>query len=224
MHIYYINLEHRFDRRQAIERYLSKLPVTYSRIPAVYLDSDLLHEKNGPYKDILNRLKHPFTDQRRNRGVIGCFLSHTLAYQRAVTEQKSNFIIVEDDVRLSSSFIKEFNYRTEFLNEVDWDIYRSVWKNMKVNGKLVRENVHKFDTCHRYSKFSKEVNNPHGAYGGSHFTYVNYKSAQKVVDYLNEEHIYALDAVLGTHKINAYADILKTVHFERPGSKDIPKK
>lgn len=96
--IYYINLDHRLDRKEAIlaELYKEKVhPEKINRIPAIY------HELNGH---------------------MGCVQSHMLALQKAMEKKHRRTLILEDDcyfIRSPSRMIKKFFQK---VGE-SWDVF-----------------------------------------------------------------------------------------------------
>lgn len=92
-HIYYINLEKRKDRKKHIENELNKIDPglkNTTRFNAIVY--------NGNFKN---------TD-KRNKGAIGCSLSH-IEIAKIIKEKKyRNVLIIEDDFKLNIS-IQELN-------------------------------------------------------------------------------------------------------------------
>jgi GR25 family glycosyltransferase involved in LPS biosynthesis len=95
-HVYYINLEHRVDRKDNIEGQMSILGISTTRIEAVY-----------------NKV-----------GAIGCGLSHIKALRLALENNKPYSIILEDDFFLFNyeaygDFSKAFN---KIKTSEQWDV------------------------------------------------------------------------------------------------------
>lgn len=91
--VYYINLEHRKDRKESIEKQLNKLGWKYTRFNAV---------------------QHP-------NGAIGCTLSHIKLLEMAIEKNLDYIVILEDDIfftniELFSSQIKNF-----FESKIEYD-------------------------------------------------------------------------------------------------------
>ena len=96
--IYYINLEHRKDRKKQIEKTLNNLSISTNKI----------HRINAYYEKL--------------NGHLGCALSHISALEDAVIKNYSKIIILEDD-----AFIRNKNGIISFHNilnhlKSDWDI------------------------------------------------------------------------------------------------------
>lgn len=228
MHVYYINLDHRKDRKQKIERYLKNLPVTFSRVPGVFLDINELFETGGKYNYLLEKVaKKNFLNHKkyrqRVRGFIGCYLSHVKTYELALEEQQENYLILEDDVSISS--LQEFKTQIDFLQNKPWDIYRSIWNFQRVDkiiaGQMKSPTLIKNN--HKLSVYNNHTSTNNSCFGGSHFTYVNNNSTKKILTYLKSENIFGLDGILSTSEINVYVSSLRSLKVGRPGSKDIPK-
>lgn len=98
--IFYINLEHRTDRRAHIEKTIEKLcsnPLKVVRIDAVYT---------------------------KNNGALGCAMSHLKALQQFQKNIAWNTcIVLEDDFDFLSSDVSENNYILKHVIETypDWD-------------------------------------------------------------------------------------------------------
>lgn len=90
MNGFYINLDKDVKKREAMETTLTKLNLPIKRFPAVY----------GKEVD-KNSIKDTFTNDYLkfcNDGIIGCALSHISIWQKIITENLDNVIILEDDV------------------------------------------------------------------------------------------------------------------------------
>ncbi len=100
--IYYINCEHRADRRSHLEAELDKLrrvvpELEVIRIVATYIPSN---------------------------GALGCGLSHIKALEAAITCGDDEVIILEDDFTFSEGGSVEMREKIEFLQTglIDWDV------------------------------------------------------------------------------------------------------
>ena len=94
-HIFYINLEHRIDRKLHVENELSKIGLTnFIRF---------------------NAIKMP-------NGALGCSMSHLKCIQLAKENEWPHVLIVEDDIEFldQNTFINQAN---KFLQTIDkWDV------------------------------------------------------------------------------------------------------
>jgi glycosyl transferase family 25 len=91
---YYINLEHRTDRKIHVENQLSTIGLQGNRFNAI----------------------------RTKNGAIGCTMSHLKLLEFALNNKFEHILIVEDDITFLQPklFIKQFN---NFLaNHKDWDV------------------------------------------------------------------------------------------------------
>jgi GR25 family glycosyltransferase involved in LPS biosynthesis len=94
--IYYINLDHRTDRRRHIEQQLHSIGLVGQRIPAIY---------------------------DRTRGILGCGKSHILAVETFLKSGATYGIILEDDFTFADNL--EMNrqmFREFFKANIDWDV------------------------------------------------------------------------------------------------------
>jgi glycosyl transferase family 25 len=95
--VFYINCNHRTDRKESIESIFDKLGcVNYERIEAVYLPDN---------------------------GALGCAKSHLLALNESIKLNLNNVLILEDDFILNVS-PKAFNKKVKkfFETSIDWDV------------------------------------------------------------------------------------------------------
>lgn len=229
MKVYYINLDHRTDRRAKMDKMLYDMNVDFERVPGVYYDLKELFNIGGPYTHILGRYKlGQFVENERChtrvRGVIGCFMSHLEVYKKALESDHGDFLILEDDVTFRKDIFNLINKKKIYLRKHNWDLYRSIWKTQRINGKRANHysDPVKVDTNHYLSAFKDKTKKNNNWYGGSHFTYVNREKVEKIINYLDKENIFAFDAVLNTSELNVFLDHLP-MKVEMPGSKDIPK-
>ncbi len=96
--IYYINCEHRTDRRAHIEKVLQELNTDItkvSRINAIYL---------------------------KDSGALGCAKSHLIALNDAKLNKYNNCLILEDDFMLNDVDIFNINVERFFTDVKEWDL------------------------------------------------------------------------------------------------------
>lgn len=94
--VYYINLDHRTDRRRHIENQLHSIGLTAQRISAVY---------------------------DKQRGILGCGKSHVLAIQKFLQSGATYGIILEDDFTFADNTEEIRNmFREFFKSNVEWDV------------------------------------------------------------------------------------------------------
>jgi glycosyl transferase family 25 len=101
--VFYINLEHRKDRKEHIETELPKLGITGERFNAI----------------------------RMENGAVGCSMSHLKILQNAVTQNMDHVLILEDDITFLDPelFITQFD---TFLSrfKTNWDVILLAGNNM----------------------------------------------------------------------------------------------
>ncbi len=100
--IYYINCDHREDRRSHLECELDKLrrivpELEVIRLPATYIPSN---------------------------GALGCGLSHIKALEMALLSEDEEVIILEDDFTFRDGGAIEMREKVEFLQTglIEWDV------------------------------------------------------------------------------------------------------
>jgi GR25 family glycosyltransferase involved in LPS biosynthesis len=110
LHLTYVNLEHRPDRRLHMEAELKRIGLNAKRIPGI-----LPHEYNGDPKKIQTMLK-------RTPGAIGCHFSQVKCMQEALSLHKHAFVM-EDDLVFCSDFKKRLAMIETFTDEFEWDVF-----------------------------------------------------------------------------------------------------
>ena len=94
--IYYINLEHRIDRKDHIINELKKLNI---------------YENSTCFKAI----------QHKN-GAIGCSLSHLKILQIALKNNFENILILEDDIYFTNPTLFKIQFENFFKKNISWDV------------------------------------------------------------------------------------------------------
>ena len=107
--IKYINLRHRTDRKEHMEKELARIGIPAKRFEAIKTS------------------EHPWTpwktDVMKNRtpGAIGCHYSQVCVMAEAYQMNQHAFVL-EDDVVFCSDFKQRINYIEKFLENKQWDI------------------------------------------------------------------------------------------------------
>lgn len=102
-HAYYINLEHRKDRKENAEKQLSLVAIQAQRFDAIRLQN----------------------------GAIGCSMSHLKCLENARENKWSHILICEDDIKFldPSLFTNQFNAFLE-KHQDDWDVVLLAGNNL----------------------------------------------------------------------------------------------
>lgn len=109
-YISYLNLDHRTDRKEHIERELAKAGIVGERTRGKLPDEfDLSQEK----------LQVMF---KRTKGAIGCHYGQVEIMQTALDKGKHAFVM-EDDCVFCSDFQERMKIVDEFLKDKDWNIF-----------------------------------------------------------------------------------------------------
>lgn len=230
--IIYINLDSRTDRVQHTEAQLKQFRIPYGRFSAVAPSVEELVRPEGIYHTYFSRsvprIRNYVVSEdqsARGRGVLGCYLSH-YELLRSRLDCGHIFMVLEDDVHLASHLIPIIeNHIGNYFATVDWDMIRVIWnseyESKKQGLQPVSDGIFKFDNAHAESKFS--VAGGHQIWGGSHFQLVNKRKAGKILSYMEEDYVYAIDSVYSTNRINCYTvDVGELIRVGDFGS-DIPK-
>lgn len=218
--IYYINLDHRIDRRSFMEAQLKQNGLPYKRFSAIEPDVESLISTEGTYHEFYRRATPRFksyvSDKRLHKraiGVFGCYISHFMIHKQMVDKNIGDYMIIEDDCSVSPEALSIlFNTLSDGRIADDWDIIRNCSKSTTT--------VQKFTGSHHESIHGQSAV-PHNYHGGTHFSLFRGSSAGKVLDYLRNDVVLAIDAAYSTHMLNVYhGDFgLHTADF----GTDIPK-
>jgi len=100
---FYINLEHRKDRKEHVEREMKTMGITVERFNAIKMDN----------------------------GAIGCTMSHLKILQNALNNNSDHVLIVEDDIEFlePETFKTNFNRFLE-THRNSWDVILLAGNNM----------------------------------------------------------------------------------------------
>ena len=201
--IFYINLDTRTDRRTFMERQLSDAGVQYARFSAIKPTFESLVSREGEFHSFFQRGCPNYKKIARKRenaarltSYFGVYLSHYRLHQMMADNPERDYVILEDDCVFERENLDAVLAQVENGRiPSDWDIIRDCWGSTKA--------VETFDRSHSTSKFSG-LRRHHNHYGGAHFSLVRAQSARRLLDFLDEEYIFIIDAIYSTHKLNVY--------------------
>lgn len=218
--IYFINLESRKDRCAFINSYLGKFDIEFERFEGIRPTISSLIDRGGEYHEFYLRATERFRSYANNRklypraiGVFGCYISHYLIHEKALSEGHGDYVILEDDCRIApNSFDRvEQALATGDIGK-DWDIIRDCCHS--------NDKVCKFTSSHQES-FHSTHESSHRVFGGSRFSIFKGSSSKQLLDYLRSDRLLAIDAAYSTHMMNVYHGSFG-VTIENLGT-DIPK-
>lgn len=118
-HVVYINLDRRTDRRESIERQLSKLSVTPVRVPGEYLQSEADFETRFPR--LSGRPRSSFLKdfvKTRPLGYIGGYIAHLRAIESCPDDEGFS-LVCEDDLWIRK---KHLNLWLGLCDRIDFDV------------------------------------------------------------------------------------------------------
>ncbi len=101
--VFVINLDSSTDRLAHMHATLSRLGLSYERIPAIDGTKLSQDEIKHRYSSFWFQLFH---GRQMSPGELGCALSHKLAYRRIVEDQLDWGLVLEDDVLLDDSLLE----------------------------------------------------------------------------------------------------------------------
>ena len=215
----YINLARHIHRKEHMENMLQTLRLPYKRFEAICptyeesINTQKLHKRVRGYlqnKDTLSR----------GIGVIGCYLSHYHILPKIYNFQDDFVCVLEDDLKFNDITLINVNKIITFLNKnCDWDMFRII-RNKFDNDesqcftKYIVNNLpfYKIETPHYQSIYNNGKNNCIN--GGTYFQIINRKKIPKIIDYLEKEDIYNIDAIYSTNQLNVFYGFNKDLNVE----------
>lgn len=116
--IFYINLDHRTDRKQFMEDQFSKFEITAERFSAI----NLTKEQND---DMVKRGCNFYDDSRPEYAprIKSCTISHLSIILRSKMMDYSNVLIFEDDALMEDDIIQDLQDCVEDLKNREWDMF-----------------------------------------------------------------------------------------------------
>ena len=195
--IYYINLDKREDRMEFMEDQLSMINIPYERFSAICPEEQELASRfQNFYKRMDSWLKKKNHSTSKILGTLGCYLSHYFVQKKANESSHGNYLVLEDDWCVNPESIKALkSVFNKGLVPGDWDIFGSFWGSHK-------KIVIKHQGIDGGSRFS---NNRNGQpMGGTHFMLFNKRSTSKIINFLDAENVFNIDAVLCNDMLNIY--------------------
>jgi GR25 family glycosyltransferase involved in LPS biosynthesis len=124
--IYYINLEHRTDRKENMDKQLKKINFSgpIERVSAAYgknLDLELipsnLFTKEAidatTNKDLINNTS------TMTKGAMGCSLSQKWMYEKILCGNDDYVLILEDDITIPDNFIEKLKQKLDKMEKFD---------------------------------------------------------------------------------------------------------
>ena len=106
----FLNMEHRYDRREHMTHELWVLGLPHHRIVGKRPEE---YNLDDPKIQVM---------RRRTPGAIGCHYGQVQIMQNALAEGK-DAMVFEDDVVFCSDIQKRLDYIQDFLNKTEWDIF-----------------------------------------------------------------------------------------------------
>lgn len=108
-YIAYVNLAHRTDRREHMEKELAGVGINAERFEAIRTNG--WEWNKPPYEKMFNR----------TRGAIGCYLSQIGVMQKALSLGKHAFVM-EDDLLFASDWQDRVLHMEKYFENKRWDI------------------------------------------------------------------------------------------------------
>ena len=224
MYFVYINLEERKEKKQHMHNMLESLNLEFDRFNAIQPTLNEVKKINKLSDKIKNFFENSIQIPR-GIGVVGCYLSHIKALINYKDINSEYLCILEDDVEFDSKTLVKVNNIITNLNnkKKDWDILRAIWDRIpseyegleKINN-VVNNRLYKFTSPNRLSIYSREEDDNNAISGGCHFYIINKKNIEKIINYIDCEELYNIDAVYSTNMLNVYAVLNKDANIDIP--------
>lgn len=215
----YINLEHHEHRKEHMENMLQQLQMHYSRFNAI---CPSLKECNEIPK-LNKRVKHYLqndTSKSRGIGVVGCYLSHLSVLDTIIDYPEDHICVLEDDLEIDHITLFHVKKVIDYLeSNYDWDMFRII--RNKFDNDETKEfpkqvicdiPIYKIDSPHYQSIYNNKKNN--SINGGTYFQIINKKNIPKIIDYLQKEDVYNIDAIYSTNQLNVFYGFNKDFQVE----------
>lgn len=214
----YINLESHKHRRRHIKKMLKNLDIPYTRFNAIRPIQKHVEDSNRFHTKLINYLSNEET-RKRGIGLLGCYLSHYNVLLENQNIATKHLLLLEDDLKFNSNTLQQLqNIITYLDNNYDWDIFRIIrdkYDNEETQSfeKHIINNIpiYKFGSCNRNSIFSSK--NSNHIDGGTYFQVINTKNIPKIIQYLETDSIYNIDALYSTNKLNVFYGFNKDFHI-----------
>ena len=215
----YINLERHNHRKEHMENMLQKLQLHYSRFNAICPTLEECNEIHNLNKRVKHYLQND-TSQSRGIGVVGCYLSH-LSVLNIIKDYSENHIcVLEDDLEIDHITLFHVNKVINYLeSNYDWDMFRII--RNKFDNDETKEfpkqvicdiPIYKIDSPHYQSIYNNGKNN--SINGGTYFQIINKRNIPKIIDYLQKEDVYNIDAIYSTNQLNVFYGFNKDFQIE----------
>ena len=133
-------------------------------------------------------------------GTFGCYLSHYFALKK-YSSMYSSIVILEDDVQFNIQCLKNFFMILNKVKSNDVDICRPL-RGIKMTDFFINEflpSIYEFNCPYKHSLFVE--NTYHEKFGATHFVY--YHNIKCVIDFLDSERVFNIDAIYSTNYINS---------------------
>lgn len=195
--IIYINLDNRPDRKNTFESFYKKENINVQRFSANKMTIQDFSYKY-PHLD-LYKFHTRFKRSSINwiNGTLGCYSSHYDILKDNLDSDLEYLVVLEDDCTIKK---KDLIYSLSYLKEhPDIDILRvNNWHSKNIH----KTQPFKFDQINKHSKFAGKSD--YYSDGGTHICIYKVSNIQNIINYLEEEYVYQIDAVFSTNKINSW--------------------
>lgn len=201
--IYYINLDHRTDRKYAIEKQLNMYfqDKNIERITGVKKE-DIYKKENKKYWKMNIKNDSQIKLMRQNeKAVISCYISHVKTLTKIAIEKRRRhndevIVIVEDDCVFDQSFI-DLLKSDAFLENIPevWNILKPTWGKKNKNDKINKI----------FYNVTKAKDRSWQFYYGNHFLLYNARKIVHILEKISKHSVGNIDIIINKNVDNIYA-------------------
>lgn len=142
---YYINLDKRTDRKEKMEKQLSKLNINAKRFPGIEVTiNDIPPSTIKDFQNVADNATREII-KKKIIGLTGNFLSHKAIIKEAKEKNLNNVLIFEDDCTFLDSWETQIHHVINDLKQLEkWDMF--FFGGQLVNDtKIITHNIIKHD-------------------------------------------------------------------------------
>jgi GR25 family glycosyltransferase involved in LPS biosynthesis len=207
--IVYINLRDRIDRKKKFEKFYENQDFEPERYAAKRTNLDNF-SYDHPELTISEYVKNS-SNERWVNGTLGCYDSHYSILKENEHHNNCMFLVIlEDDCIISK---EDLNKCLEFLHKnPNIDILRiNCWLDIPTN-------PFKIDTINRHSRYY-DGNSTKYFDGGTHCCIYHTKKIPHIINFLQKENVFQIDAVFSNKIINSVVyKIPKNIKYQSKSS------
>ena len=190
--IFIINLKKDIEKKQHMQKLCQKYNLEVEFIEAVY-GKELSQEAIDAIYSEQNSIKE--IGRSLSSGELGCLLSHRTIYQRMISENIPEAIILEDDIEFNEKFINFLIIKDNLPRDAELLLLGYWYSGIKYTSALISfHNRMKISQTHEIVRFTKKM---HGTYA----YYITIRGAKKILSSLDNNITMPIDHYTGDENI-----------------------